>query len=51
MTWKEYKDWVESYGVSDEMEFDPSVEESEMDNQKIVFTDYDTGTIASLRYK
>ncbi len=30
MTWKEYKDWVESQGVKDDMNFNPETDEEEM---------------------
>ncbi len=31
MKWKEFKDWMESKGVTDDMEYDSSCDESDVD--------------------
>ncbi len=48
MTWKEFKDWIEKQGITDDMEFDPSVEEDDMEGMKILI---DSFGIARIVYK
>jgi len=41
MTWKEYKDWVEGFGVKDDIVFDPNIEWYGRDGMMVKFDTFE----------